>query len=99
MLGEMRRVLRPGGVSMLIEVGGVGVEHFIPISEGMAEFFAWLEKEQGYSFRWLRMDQHYDSIEQAETLINFFFGGEMPEDQKGKKDIPEVAGIWWRREG
>lgn len=98
MLAEMRRVLRPGGMAILFETLGTGQRRPAPPTPGLAELYAWLEHEQGFSHRWLRTDYQFESVEQAERLTRFFFGDDLADNVAAQQQIvlPECTGLWWR---
>lgn len=104
-LAEMRRALRPGGVLVIVETLGTGRSEPAPPDEGLAEYFAWLEREQGLAPTWLRTDYRFASRAEAESLAGFFFGETMLErlpaaDAPGAGVIlPECTGLWWSRVG
>ena len=96
-LAEMRRVLRPGGVTILLETQGTGYETPHP-PEHLVEYYSMLER-LGFTFRWIRTDYAFESAQEARELSAFFFretfegvmsGGERP-------ILPECTGIWWKR--
>jgi len=98
MLGEMLRVLRPGGTAILIETLGTGHETpFLP-TDSLAALYAWWQWEQGFTGTWIRTDLRYESVEQAAQMMGFFFGDESAERVRREQltHIPECAGIWWR---
>lgn len=98
-LGEMLRVLRPGGKAIILETLGTGSETPQPPTENLAAFYRWLESEGGFARRWLRTDYRFGSLQEARELLGFFFG----EDFAGQAPLsasfvlPECTGIWWRR--
>ncbi|HEU4407832.1 MAG TPA: class I SAM-dependent methyltransferase [Polyangiaceae bacterium] len=102
-LSEMRRALRPGGVLVLVETLGTGRAEPAPPDEGLAEYFAWLEREQGLARTWLRTDYRFASRAEAESLVAFFFGEAMlarlPAEGApgGGVVLPECTGLWWSR--
>jgi ubiquinone/menaquinone biosynthesis C-methylase UbiE len=99
MLAEMSRITRPGGTLICIETQGTGFETPRAPSDILAEYYAWLEEQHGFSFSWIRMDYTFDSLEQSKQMMAFFFGDEMGK-LVVKNDwliVPECAGIWWKR--
>lgn len=97
-LAEMRRVLRPGGTMVLMETLGTGREMPQPPNEGLAELYAWLENEHGFSATWIRTDYRFESLDEAEQLARFFFGDELAEQivQNNWVILPECTGVWWK---
>lgn len=91
-LDEMMRALEPGGVSIVIDTLGTGVETPRPSAE-LAEYHAWLQEERGFTRVELRTDYVFASAEEARTLCRFFFGDAMAVHSER---VPECTGLWWR---
>lgn len=98
-VGEMQRVLRPGGTAVVIETLGTGREMPAPPSDGLGAFYEWLESEQDFSATWIRTDYRFESLAEAESLTRFFFGDELADEVVRNEwvTLPECTGIWWRR--
>jgi ubiquinone/menaquinone biosynthesis C-methylase UbiE len=90
-LDEMDRVLAPGGVAIVIETLGTGVES-PRVSPELADYHRWLEEERGFARRELRTDYLFASEEEARSLCAFFFGDAVA--VRGRR-VPECTGIWW----
>lgn len=92
-LDEMERALAPGGVAIVIETLGTGVDtpH---VSPELADYHGWLEEERGFTRRELRTDYLFASEAEARALCGFFFGDAVP--VHGRR-VPECTGLWWRR--
>lgn len=97
-LAEMRRVLRHGGTMVMMETLGTGRETPQPPNEGLAELYAWLENEHGFSATSIRTDYRFESLDEAEQLARFFFGDELAEQvvQNNWVILPECTGVWWK---
>ena len=95
-LAEIQRILRPNGTTIIIESLGTGVEH--PQRPDKLELYFQYLENKGFQGKWLRTDYQFDDQDQAEELVNFFFGEEMvPAIQPGTSPIlPECTGIWWK---
>jgi ubiquinone/menaquinone biosynthesis C-methylase UbiE len=96
-LGEMRRVLRPGGLLILLETLGTGAETPDP-PEQMHAYLGYLETA-GFRRTWIRTDYHFENRPQAERLTRFFFGEAMLEKLVERPEgvfLPECTGIWCR---
>ncbi|MEW5988140.1 MAG: methyltransferase domain-containing protein [Chloroflexota bacterium] len=95
-IGEMKRVLRPGGTAIVIETLGTGYETPHPPRPYLADYYTWLEQEHGFRGDWIRTDYRFASVEEAERLTHFFFGGELAGRVKREKRIvlPECTGVW-----
>ncbi len=94
-LGEMKRILRPGGFIVLFESLGTGNETPI-VLEHLREFYPWLD-ETGFQKKWIRTDYKFESLEEAEELSRFFFGDELGDKVRnnGWVILPECTGVWW----
>ncbi len=97
MVSEMRRIVRPNGTMIIIETLGTGYTMPTPPHEGLADYYAHL-KELGFVRRWVRSDYRFDTVEQAESLIRFFFGDELANHVRDNQllIVPECTGIWWK---
>ena len=98
-IDEMLRVVRPGGTAVCIETLGTGYETPTPPSPVLAEYYAWLEGERGFTRTWCRTDYLFESLEEAVELARPFFGDELAERIAREKlvAVPECTGIWWKR--
>jgi ubiquinone/menaquinone biosynthesis C-methylase UbiE len=95
-LSEMRRVLRPGGTSIILETLGTGHETPTP-PDDMKPYLAFLEGEAGFSSTWIRTDYLFKSVEEAREVTSFFFGEGMLDNIISTDPVilPECTGIWW----
>jgi len=94
-LGEMRRVLKPGGASIVIETLGTG--HETPRSHpALDEYFAFLESEHGFSRTWIRTDYVFDDVETAARVAGSFFGDAMRTRIQAERSprLPECTAIF-----
>ena len=94
---EAARVLRPGGLMILIETLGTGYES-PHRPEIIVDYLDALDSH-GFTLTWVRTDYCFETMAQAEDLISFFFGEEpipMWETEKGVI-VPECTGLWWKR--
>lgn len=100
-VGELRRVVRPGGTIVLFETLGSGQATPAAPSEGLAAFYDWLEHEQGFSTTWVRTDYCFASAAEAEQLTAFFFGASLPAELQpgGQAIVAECTGVWWATAG
>ena len=94
---EIKRVLRKGGLAIILETMGTGFETPNPPPH-LANYFKFL-KEMGFSSTWIRTDYKFESLAEAEELSSFFFGEELTKKVKENEWIilPECTGIWWLR--
>lgn len=98
-VGEMIRVLRPGGAAVIVETLGTGQERPRPPGETLAAYYRRLETRHGFARRWIRTDYRFASLEEAERLTAFFFGPTLADRvrREGLIELPECTGIWWKR--
>ncbi len=96
-LGEMKRILRPGGHIILFESLGTGNESPIRLPH-LESFYPWLD-EMGFQNKWIRTDYHFESLEEAVDLAGFFFGLELADQvrARGSSILPECTGVWWKK--
>jgi hypothetical protein len=60
-------------------------------------YYAWLEREHGFSSTWIRTDYRFELVPEAQESTQFFFGDELA-DRIGQENwaiLPECTGIWW----
>jgi ubiquinone/menaquinone biosynthesis C-methylase UbiE len=95
-LREIERILRPGGIALIIESLGTGTEKPRP-PEHLKAYFDWLT-EAGFERGWMRTDYRFESLEEAVELSTFFFGEGMGQEVRQKNWIilPECTGVWWK---
>ncbi|GMR10216.1 MAG: hypothetical protein BMS9Abin28_1037 [Anaerolineae bacterium] len=96
-LAEIRRILRPGGSIIILETLGTGHESPQP-PENLVDYYSFLERQR-FSSSWIRTDYRFESLEEAEEIVGFFFGEAMVEGivHDGSITLPECTGIWWRK--
>ena len=97
-VGEMLRVLRPGGTAIVIETLGTGhTSPFDPPTE-LGRYYALLSEELGFASTWIRTDYEFGSTEDGVRLLRFFFGDEKADAlaRSGGRVLPECTGLWWR---
>jgi ubiquinone/menaquinone biosynthesis C-methylase UbiE len=97
-LAEMRRVLRPGGMILLLETLGTGCEQPDPPPK-LVPYYDYLEAG-GFQRRWIRTDYRFADRDEAESLTRFFFGEAMVKKIQTRGEdvlLPECTGIWWKK--
>ena len=97
-LAEMRRVLRPGGMIILLETLGTGCEQPDPPSK-LVPYYDDLEAG-GFQRCWIRTDYRFADRDEAESLTRFFFGEAMVKKIQTRGEdvlLPECTGIWWKK--
>ena len=95
-LVEMERILKPGGMMILLETQGTAVlEPTLP--PHLDGYFAWLT-EAGFQSGVFRTDYRFASLAEAEELSEFFFGKEISANviQNKWQLLPEFTGIFWK---
>lgn len=94
-LAEAERLLRPGGVMIVLENYGTGYESPNPPPH-LNGYFDFLKKK-GFSSKWFRTDFKFASFEEALELSGFFFGEDYA--RKVRKNhwtiLPECTGLLW----
>lgn len=98
-LGEMTRVVTRGGSLVILETLGTAVDRAHPPNRGLAEYYAWLEDDQGFQRRVLGTDYRFASVEEAVALVEFFFGAALAARVRteNRTRVREFTGLWWRR--
>ncbi|MFV1948519.1 MAG: class I SAM-dependent methyltransferase [Anaerolineales bacterium] len=93
-LQEMRRLLRAGGTTIIIETLGTGTDK-PDAPEKLRDYLSYLERA-GFQQSWIRTDYKFQNRVEAADLVEFFFGQEMLEGLiPGEKPVlPECTGIW-----
>lgn len=95
-LGEMTRVLRPGGVAIVIETLGTGFETPFEPPPELARYYAMLEEEWSFARTWIRTDYELPSLAEGERLVRAFFGDARADRlvATGSTILPECTGLW-----
>lgn len=98
-VSEMGRILRVGGTAIILETLGTGQRNPAPPTAGLAQYYAYLEEERGFSKKWIRTDYRFPSVTEAEKLTSFFFGQELASRvaEENSPLVPECTGIWWKK--
>lgn len=96
---EMRRAAAPGGLLVIFETLTTGALTPAPPTPQLAEYYAWLEGEQGFRRETLRTDYQFASVDEAVARTEFFFGPELAEKIRANNwaRLPEWTGLWWQR--
>jgi ubiquinone/menaquinone biosynthesis C-methylase UbiE len=95
-LDECERSLTSGGVAIVIETMGTGVETPSP-KEALLEYYAHLEA-RGFSREVFPTDYSFESAEAAAACLGGFFGESMADRIRahGWARVPEFTGVWSR---
>ena len=95
---EMLRLVRLGGVAILIETLGTG--EFEPNPPALFKTaYDYFEREWQFSLSWIRTDYCFSTMEEALQVIGPVFGEAMAERTYRSEAgiiLPECTGIWWR---
>lgn len=96
---EMLRVIAPGGTALILETLGTGQTSPSPPNERLAAYYAYLEKECGFTRISIRTDYKFGSLEEGQALTKAFFGRdyEFSVEPSGAAILPECTGIWHRK--
>ncbi len=96
-LAEAKRLLRAGGVMIVLENYGTGFESPNPPPH-LNAYFDYL-KQKGFSSTWFRTDYEFASFAEALELSGFFFGEDYA--RKVRENhwtiLPECTGLFWLR--
>jgi ubiquinone/menaquinone biosynthesis C-methylase UbiE len=95
-LREMHRVVAASGALIIIETLTTGSLSPAPPSEGLAEYYAWLEGEWGFARHAIQTDYQFASVDDAIAHTEFFFGPDMVAKirENDWARIPEWTGVW-----
>ena len=94
-LAEMRRVVRPGGVLVVIETLGTG--HEAPRKhEALDEYFEHLERAHGLARSWIRTDYAFEDVESAASVCGSFFGDALADRIRRERwaRVPECTAVF-----
>ncbi len=94
-IGEMQRVLRPGGALIIIETLGTG---YIEPARLYPDYYDFLEQDLGFQHKSIRTDYQFASVDEAVEGLGFFFGERFEQEIRDKHwdIVPECTGIWWK---
>jgi ubiquinone/menaquinone biosynthesis C-methylase UbiE len=95
-LNEMIRVVKPGGLIVIMETMSTGALQPAAPVPWLAELYAWFEREWGLQRSVIATDYMFSSIKEAKALTGFFFGEDLTEkiEQNGWIQLPEWTGLW-----
>ncbi len=96
---ELDRVTRAGGLVVLIETMGTGVETPYEGGHSLEPFDALVRETLGFERTVVRTDYAFPTVEQAADTLGFFFGERMAQRirERGWAIVPEHTGIYVRR--
>jgi hypothetical protein len=91
----MDRVVKPGGIEVVVDTLGTAVEEPAAPNPALAEYHAHLE-EIGFIPTVLRTDYRFGSVDESIELLDWFFGlGDWARNHNDPS-VPEFTG-WWQR--
>jgi ubiquinone/menaquinone biosynthesis C-methylase UbiE len=95
-IGEIVRILRPGGQIIILETMGTGFETPHP-PEHLLGYYKLLD-ELGFQSTWIRTDYRFPGLEVSRQLAAFFFGEAMGRQviERRWQTLPECTGMWWK---
>ncbi len=95
-LREMQRVTAPGGALIILETLTTGSLTPTPPSVGLAEYYAWLESEWGFTRQTISTDFRFAGVDEGVAYTEFFFGSDMADRIRanGWARLPEWTGVW-----
>ncbi len=95
-IAEMNRVVKPGGIEVVIDTLGTAVDQPAAPSPALGEYHARLEA-MGFTRTVLRTDYRFASVAESIELLDWFFGlGDWARDHNDPL-VPEFTGWWERR--
>lgn len=97
-LEELSRAVAPGGALVIIETLGTGRTEPAAPNPDLAEYYAWLEGERGFTRAEIRTDYAFSSVDEAVRVLGFFFGADKARlvREHGWSKVPECTGVWSR---
>jgi len=99
MIDEMRRITKSGGTLIILETLGTGGTQPAPPNPALADYYAWLENDLGFTRTWIRTDYRFESVDEADRLTRFFFGDALADRIRAENltILPECTGVWGLR--
>jgi ubiquinone/menaquinone biosynthesis C-methylase UbiE len=97
-VSEMKRILRPNGIVVLIEtMGSLHIWNEVPTEH--VELYDYFEKELHLKRSVVRTDYKFASSEEAVDFCSFFFGDEIGTEvsKRGDSIVPEATALWHGR--
>jgi hypothetical protein len=95
----MHRVVTAKGALIIMETLTTGSLTPAPPSQGLADYYAWLENEWGFSRQEVSTDFQFAGIDEAVARTEFFFGPDLASKvrENGWTRIPEWTGVWGKQ--
>ena len=95
-LEELHRVVKTGGVIIILETLGTGSVLPAPPTPQLEQYYTYLEEEWGFFRRELSTDFQFNSVSDAVDHTEFFFGTGLASKirQNHWARVPEWTGMW-----
>lgn len=95
-LDEMKRVCKPDGSLLIMETLTTGATQPAPPNAHLAEYYAWLENEHGFTRHTIATDYQFANVDEAVAYTEFFFGPELSAKIRANNwaRLPEWTGVW-----
>lgn len=92
----MLRLVKNGGPIIVIETLGTVSTKPAPPTIGLSKYYARLELKWEFSRLEISTDYQFNSLDDAVSMINFFFGREFAEEVRINQwdRVPEWTGVW-----
>lgn len=99
LLAEMQRVIKPGGLAILVEDLGIGRHQPQAPTADMERLYDHWQERHGFQRSWIRTDYRFASAQEADELTRLFFSADLAEQclRSPSLLLPECTGIWWKR--
>ena len=97
-LNEMHRLVTAGGALIIMETLSTGSTTPAPPSEVLAQYYAWLENEWGFTRQEIGTDFQFNSVDEAAAHMDFFFPDLATKiKEQGWARVPEWTGVWGKQ--
>ena len=99
MLAEMERILKPGGIAILLETMGTGAKRPQAPNRRLEALYQYWQEACGFQFRWVRSDYRFASPAESLELMRGVFSEQLTTKWLGggKVILPQCTGIWWKQ--
>jgi ubiquinone/menaquinone biosynthesis C-methylase UbiE len=96
---ELERTVRPGGLILLIETMGTGVETPFAGGHSLQPFHTLVTETLGFAHHTIRTDYAFTNVDEAAETLGFFFGDRMASRVRERQwtHVPECTGVYTRR--
>ncbi len=93
---EMQRTVISGGTLIVLETMTTGCTQPAPPTEGLAEYYHWMETQLGFKRQVIQTDYQFADVDQAVAYTEFFFGSDLAKAirRNAWARLPEWTGVW-----